>query len=98
MRRNARPLRDIPDALMARAFSVLESDGQSGRNLRPSPSSRYSSLANGRECEIFPTAEGAIHPETLRQKDRLCNELWRAALIFKRPPTGQRDGFLNPAR
>jgi hypothetical protein len=38
-----------------------------------------------------PTAEGAIHPETLRQKDRLCNELWRAALIIRRPPMGQRD-------
>lgn len=24
-------------------------------------------------------AEGAIHPETLRQMDRSCNELWRAA-------------------
>jgi len=39
---------------------------------------------------FFPTAEGAIHPETLRQKDRLCNKLWRAALIIKRPPMGQR--------
>jgi len=42
---------------------------------------------------FFPTAEGAIHPETLRQKDRLCNKLWRAALIIKRPPMGQRDRF-----
>jgi len=43
----------------------------------------------------LPTAEGAIHPETLRQKDRLCNKLWRAALIIKRPPMGQRDGFFS---
>jgi hypothetical protein len=36
-------------------------------------------------------AEGAIHPETLRQKDRSCNELWRAAracFLVQRPPMG----------
>ena len=44
---------------------------------------------------FFPTAEGAIHPETLRQKDRLCNKLWRAARFNERPPMGQRDGFLS---
>jgi len=30
-------------------------------------------------------AEGAIHPETLRQKDRSCKELWRAV-----PPAWRR--------
>ena len=40
---------------------------------------------------IASVAEGAIHPETLRQKDRLCNELWRAALPVRRPPMGQRE-------
>jgi aminomethyltransferase len=32
-------------------------------------------------------AEGATHPETLRQKDRSCNELWRAALARGEAPT-----------
>jgi hypothetical protein len=31
-----------------------------------------------------PAAEGAIHPETLRQKDRSCSELWRAAHPIER--------------
>jgi hypothetical protein len=32
-------------------------------------------------------ADGAIHPETLRQKDRSCNELWRAAHAVGEAPT-----------
>ncbi len=32
-------------------------------------------------------AEGAIHPETLRQMDRSCNELWRAAHASGEAPT-----------
>jgi hypothetical protein len=38
----------------------------------------------------FPAAEGAIHPETLRQKDRSCSELWRAA--FSRNANAHRWG------
>jgi len=61
-------------------------------NLQQSSSSRYSSLRKRERAEAeIPAAEGAIHPETLRQKDRLCNELWRAAPIERRPPMGQRE-------
>ena len=54
-------------------------------SLRLQHSPRYSGSANGRVRNT--AAEGAIHPETLRQKDRSRIELWRAALASGKAPT-----------
>ena len=50
------------------------------------------------EIRQLPAAEGAIHPETLRQKDRLCTKtLESGARPARHPPMGQRRGFKRDA-
>ena len=43
------------------------------------------------EIRPMPAAEGAIHPETLRQKDRLCTKTLESGAAERHPPMGQRQ-------
>jgi hypothetical protein len=66
---------------------ALHRDDPRQRRLPCEPGSRRVIVAPRLGEGDSVAADGAIHPETLRQKDRSCNELWRAAHAVGGAPT-----------